>query len=37
MKTIWDVLKAPVITEKALRMKEESTRDIRDSKNKKND
>jgi large subunit ribosomal protein L23 len=35
MKTIWDVLKAPVITEKALRMKEESTRDIRDSKNKK--
>lgn len=35
MKTIWDVLKAPVITEKALRLKEESTRDIRDSKNKK--
>lgn len=35
MKTIWDVLKAPVITEKALRMKEESTSDIRDSKNKK--
>lgn len=35
MKTIWDVLKAPVITEKALQMKEESTHDIRDSKNKK--
>ena len=35
MKTIWDVLKAPVITEKALRLKEESTKDIRDSKNKK--
>lgn len=35
MKTIWDVLKAPVITEKALRLKEASTRDIRDSKNKK--
>ncbi|MDX2040949.1 MAG: 50S ribosomal protein L23 [Acidobacteriota bacterium] len=35
MKTIWDVLKTPVITEKALRLKEESTRDIRDSKNKK--
>lgn len=35
MKTIWDVLKAPVITEKALQMKEESSRDIRDSKNKK--
>src|SRR5215207_5785163 len=35
MKTIWDVLKAPVITEKALQLKEESTRDIRDSKNKK--
>src|SRR5262245_5141791 len=35
MPTIWDVLKAPVITEKALQMKEESTRDIRDSKNKK--
>jgi large subunit ribosomal protein L23 len=34
-KTIWDVLKAPVITEKALRLKEDSTRDIRDSKNKK--
>lgn len=34
-KTIWDVLKAPVITEKALRLKEESTTDIRDSKNKK--
>jgi large subunit ribosomal protein L23 len=35
MSTIWDVLKAPVITEKALQMKEDSTRDIRDSKNKK--
>jgi large subunit ribosomal protein L23 len=34
-KTIWDVLKAPIITEKALEMKEESTHDIRDSKNKK--
>ncbi|MGE0105000.1 MAG: 50S ribosomal protein L23 [Blastocatellales bacterium] len=34
-KTIWDVLKAPVITEKALRLKEESTTNIRDSKNKK--
>ncbi|MFZ4792692.1 MAG: 50S ribosomal protein L23 [Blastocatellia bacterium] len=35
MKTIWDVLKAPLITEKALEMKEESTNTIRDSKNKK--
>lgn len=35
MKTIWDVLKAPVITEKALKLKEQSTHDIRDSKNKK--
>ncbi|HMV46205.1 MAG TPA: 50S ribosomal protein L23 [Blastocatellia bacterium] len=35
MKTIWDVLKAPVITEKALWLKEESTKNIRDSKNKK--
>jgi large subunit ribosomal protein L23 len=35
MKTIWDVLKAPVITEKALMLKEKSTHDIRDSKNKK--
>src|SRR5262249_10454425 len=34
-KTIWDVLKAPVVTEKALEMKEESTNNIRDSKNKK--
>ncbi len=34
-KTIWDVLKAPVITEKALQLKEESVREIRDSKNKK--
>lgn len=33
--TIWDVLKAPVITEKALQMKEKSTMNIRDSKNKK--
>lgn len=35
MKTIWDVLKAPVITEKALRLKEESVMPVRDSKNKK--
>ncbi|MGH9936365.1 MAG: 50S ribosomal protein L23, partial [Blastocatellia bacterium] len=35
MSTIWNVLKAPVITEKALKMKERSTKDIRDSKNKK--
>jgi large subunit ribosomal protein L23 len=34
-KTIWEVLKAPVITEKALQMKETSTMNIRDSKNKK--
>jgi large subunit ribosomal protein L23 len=34
-KTIWDVLKSPVITEKALQMKEDSISDIRDSKNKK--
>jgi large subunit ribosomal protein L23 len=34
-RTIWDVLKAPVITEKALAMKEESTGEIRDSKNRK--
>ncbi len=34
-KTIWSVLEAPVITEKALRLKEESTKNIRDSKNKK--
>jgi large subunit ribosomal protein L23 len=34
-KTIWNVLKAPVITEKALQMKEKSTMNIRDSKNKK--
>jgi large subunit ribosomal protein L23 len=33
--TIWDVLKAPVITEKAVWMKEDSTEPIRDSKNKK--
>ncbi len=35
MSTIWDVLKAPVITEKALEMKEQSTKKLRDSKNKK--
>ncbi len=35
MTTVWDVLKAPVITEKALDLKEQSTEDIRDSKNKK--
>ncbi len=35
MKTIWDVLKRPVSTEKALWLKETSTHDIRDSKNKK--
>jgi large subunit ribosomal protein L23 len=35
MTTIWDVLKAPVVTEKAMDMKDESTEDIRDSKNKK--
>ncbi len=35
MSTIWDVIKAPVITEKALKMKDDSVRDIRDSKNKK--
>ena len=35
VKTIWDVLKAPVITEKALRLKDESTKNIRDSKNRK--
>jgi large subunit ribosomal protein L23 len=34
-KTIWDVLKAPVITEKALQLKEDSISEIRDSKNKK--
>jgi large subunit ribosomal protein L23 len=34
-KTIWDVLKAPVITEKALEMREHSTEAIRDTKNKK--
>lgn len=33
--TIWDVLKAPVITEKALFMKEDSTEPIKDTKNKK--
>lgn len=35
MKTIWDVLKAPVITEKALELKESSTGEIRDTKNGK--
>jgi len=35
MKTIWDVIKAPVITEKALEMKESSTETVRDSKNRK--
>ncbi|NBO64880.1 MAG: 50S ribosomal protein L23 [Acidobacteria bacterium] len=35
MKTIWDVIKAPVITEKAIEMKESSTETIRDSKNRK--
>ncbi len=35
MSAIWDVLKAPVVTEKALQMKEDSTENIRDSKNKK--
>ncbi len=34
-KTIWDVLKSPVITEKAIETKELSTVDIYDSKNKK--
>lgn len=34
-KTMWDVLKSPVITEKALLLKEESVSEIRDSKNKK--
>ena len=33
--TIWDVLKAPVITEKANRQKDESTEPIKDTKNKK--
>lgn len=33
--TIWDVLKAPVITEKAMRQKDESTEPIKDTKNKK--
>ena len=35
MSTIWNVLKAPVVTEKALDMKDNSVEDIRDSKNKK--
>jgi large subunit ribosomal protein L23 len=33
--TIWDVLKAPVITEKAMIQKESSTEPIKDTKNKK--
>ena len=33
--TIWDVLKAPVITEKALKQKERSVMPIKDSKNRK--
>lgn len=33
--TVWDVLKAPVITEKAMIHKEQSTEPIKDSKNKK--
>lgn len=33
--TIWDVLKAPVITEKAMIQKEQSTEPIKDTKNKK--
>src|SRR5262244_3132308 len=35
MSTIWDVIKSPIITEKALDMKDESTENIRDSKNKR--
>ncbi|HZF40105.1 MAG TPA: 50S ribosomal protein L23 [Blastocatellia bacterium] len=35
MPTIWDVLKAPVVTEKALNMKDRSLEEVRDSKNKK--
>ena len=35
MATIWDVLKAPVITEKAMHEKEHSTKDIKDSKHKR--
>lgn len=35
MATIWDVLKAPVITEKAMNEKEHSTKDIKDSKHKR--
>lgn len=33
--TVWDVLKAPVITEKAMLQKEQSTEPIKDTKNKK--
>jgi large subunit ribosomal protein L23 len=32
---MWDVLKAPVITEKAMKQKESSTKDQRDSKHKR--
>jgi large subunit ribosomal protein L23 len=35
MPTIWDVLKAPVITEKAMVQKEASTTPIKDSKHKR--
>ena len=35
MATIWDVLKAPVITEKAMDLKEKSTKKVRDSKHKR--
>ncbi|NOT62896.1 MAG: 50S ribosomal protein L23 [Acidobacteria bacterium] len=35
MATMWDVLKAPVITEKAMNLKENSTKEIRDSKHKR--
>lgn len=34
-KTIWDTLKAPVVTEKALSLKDDSIKERRDSKNKK--
>ena len=35
MATMWDVLKAPVITEKAMNLKETSTKEIKDSKHKR--
>jgi large subunit ribosomal protein L23 len=35
MSTIWNVLKAPVVTEKALNMKEKSVEGIRDTKNRR--